>query len=222
MNLSVAGNAQPNEGLYISRAPDGSSMTFRWAGEYTPFAQAPVPVNYAATLFGDGRIVFNYGSGNQIQAASGSVCGPQASGSSNGHDTYSGVFTFTNYENAANIILSPPFGATSTPTSTVTSPQPGQHVQDLLTVSGTASDSGGALRSVDIFIDGVQRARWRSGGSRVNWTAAGMLNLPSLGLQPGDHTLYLRVANAGGATADVPDPVVTFTLIDRAAPLRPW
>ena len=39
-----------------------------------------------------------------------------------------------------------------------------------------------------------------------------MLNLPSLGLQPGDHTLYLRVANAGGATADVPDPVVTFTM----------
>jgi hypothetical protein len=210
MSLSTTGTAQPNEGIYVSRATDGSSITFRWAAEYTPFAQQPVPVNYAVTLHSDGRIGYNYGSGNHIQPATGSTCGPQAAGLSNGHDTYVATLVFTNWENAANVTYNPPFHPTSTPDGTITAPQPGAHVQDLLTISGTATDST-ILRSVDIFIDGVQRTRIGLSGTRASWNA-GTFNLPSLGLKPGDHTVQVRVTNAAGATSDVPSPAVAFTM----------
>jgi hypothetical protein len=60
---SLSGSAQSGEGLYVSTGPD--SITFRWAGQFTGIDQTANPTNYAATLFSDGRIQFNYGTGNQ-------------------------------------------------------------------------------------------------------------------------------------------------------------
>ena len=206
--LSVTGSAQPNEGMYVSTSSDGTAMTIRWAAEYAAIGQNAVPVNFAVTIFDDGAFTYSYGTGNQIQAATGSVCGVPATGFSNGHDTYSSTFLFTNYQNAGNATFFPPFGAILAPTATVTSPQPGQHVQDLLTVAGTASDPATFIRSIDVFIDGVQRSRVLPAGG--GWSVA--LNLASLGIQPGDHTLQVRVTNANAATIDYPNPALTFTM----------
>src|SRR5262249_45883381 len=65
MDLATDGGAQPGEDVYVSQGPD--SVTFRWAAETAPdfTGSRPEPVNFAATLFRDGRIQYNYGTGNR-------------------------------------------------------------------------------------------------------------------------------------------------------------
>src|SRR6185369_11249420 len=89
------GNAQPNEGIFISSSP--TMVTIRWAAETFPAfpilpPAVPEPINIAVSITADGVITFYYGSGNQnLHTAfqSASTCGTQPTvGISNGHDVY--------------------------------------------------------------------------------------------------------------------------------------
>ena len=207
---TLAGTAQPNEGLYISNGPD--SITFRFAGEFTGLGQAASPTNYAATLYSDGRIQFNYGSGNQTvdTSANFNECGPAVYGLGNGHDVYSAAVASGNFENHAVVRLDPPFQNSSVPAATITDPKDGDHVQDILMVSGTASDSSAFVVALDVMVDGVNRAHLVPTGSPLTWSTA--LSLPALGIQPGSHTLAVRATNSRGAFANLPATPISFTM----------
>ena len=213
--LSLTGSAQSPEGLFIS-VNGTDSVTFRWAAEHTAVGGTPSPVNFAATLYADGRIEMSYGSGNTnvLTPSSFSECAPPSYGIANGHGTYSQTFSTGNYTNHAVARFDPPFNNSSLPAATIASPKAGDHVQDILAVSGTASDSAGFVVSVDIFIDGAQRARAVPSGA--NWSST--LNLASLGVAPGDHNLSLRATNSRGGFSDLPP--VAFT-VDSGQALQP-
>jgi hypothetical protein len=208
---TLAGNAQPNEGMYISTAP--GSVTFRWAGEYTAFGQPPSPTAFAVTLFDDGRIQMNYGNNaNQtVLLPSGfSECAPPSAGLANGHDTYSATFALTTYNNQLTLHFDPPYHNGSLPTATVTRPQAGDHVQDILTVSGTAADSASFVTMVDVLIDGINRAHLVPAGATGAWSTT--LDIGGLGLTPGNHTVAIRATNARGGFANLPASPIPFTV----------
>jgi len=209
--FNMSGTAQPNEAYYVSNTSD--SMTFRWAGEYTPLGQTPVPVNIAATLFSDGRIQFFYGPGNTVFQGPYSTtteCAPSFPGLSNGHYTYTQSTFLPTYQNGSTLLFEPPFNKSSLPTATIQLPAAGGHVQDVLTVSGTAGDSQTSIRSVDLFVDGVQRSRAVPSGAQLAWSVT--LDTGALGLAPGNHTLWVRVTNARGGFTDVPSTPMPFVV----------
>jgi hypothetical protein len=233
LDLSTLGSAQKNENVYTSSTAD--SVTFRWAAEtVNTFFNVPGdPVNFAATLFSDGRIEFHYGDGNTNLAAAvpfGCGAGPTV-GISNGHDIYSQSYVFQSLTNASTLNLDPPFNALSTPAGRLESPQPDQHFADILQVTGSAYDPTAAISRLDIFIDGVQRARISAALPRPDLCAieqvngcpnigfSSPLNLGSMGLALGPHTLSIRATNSRGAYTDFPDSPVTFVMDSGSARL---
>jgi hypothetical protein len=207
---SITGTAQPGEGLYISTKPD--SVTFRWAGQYTALDDTAAPINMAATLFRDGRIQFQYGSGNPTvdMPGTGSACGPTPIGISNGHDTYAAYFVSNTFTNLETLRFDPPFNDSSLPSAAITAPLSGDHVQDILKVAGTASDSAAAVSFVDVYIDGVLRSHVAPSGTPLAWTST--LNIGALGIAAGDHTLKIRATNSRGGFTDAPANPVKFTV----------
>jgi hypothetical protein len=207
---SLSGSAQSGEGLYVSTGPD--SITFRWAGQFTGIDQTANPTNYAATLFSDGRIQFNYGTGNQTvdNSASFNECGPAVLGLGNGHDVYSTAYASGTFENLVTVHFDPPFHNSSLPSATIATPKPGDHVQDILLVSGTASDSAASVSALDVFVDGVNRAHLVPSGQPLTWSTT--LNIAGLGIAQGDHTLAIRVTNARGGFVNLPATPLTFTV----------
>src|SRR5207253_1412980 len=103
-----------------------------------------------------------------------------------------------------------PFNFSSLPNATITTPRSGDHVQDILRINGTASDSATSVRSVDIFVDGVQRVRVVPTGFPLTWSTA--LNLTGTSIGPGDHSLSIRVTNGRGGFSDLPASPLTFTV----------
>jgi hypothetical protein len=182
---SLTGSSQANEGLYISTGPD--SITFRFAGEFLALGQTPSPTNYAATLYSDGRIQFNYGPGNTTvdNSANFNECGPAIYGLGNGHGVYSLSATSGNFNNHAVVHFDPPFNNSSVPSAAIAAPRNGDHVQDVVIVSGTASDSAAIVVAVDLLVDGVNMAHVIP--TSTAWSMP--INLPGLGLKPGVHTL---------------------------------
>lgn len=209
-NTSITGTAQNNEGLYISTTAD--SVTFRWAGEFRALGDTLKPLNYAATLYQDGRILFNYGSGNTSVDMPGtfSTCGPTPIGISNGHDTYSVYYASGNFQNQGSFHFDPPYHDSSLPTAAISAPLDGDHVQDILKVSGTAADTAAAVSYVDVYIDGVARAHVVPSGNPLTWSA--VLNIGGLGIGVGNHKLFIRVTNSRGGFTDVPVSPLTFTV----------
>ncbi len=207
---SVSGTAQSNEGLYISTGPN--SITFRWAGQFAGLDQAASPTNYAATLFSDGSIQFNYGSGNQTVDNSGtfSECGPAVIGLGNGHDVYSTAYASGTFNGLSTVHFDPPFNNISIPSAAIVTPKNGDHVQDILTVSGTAADSASAVVALDVLLDGVNRAHLVPSGTPLTWSTT--LNIGGLGIGPGDHTIAVRVTNARGGFTNLPASPITFTV----------
>jgi hypothetical protein len=225
LNLSTTGTAQPMENVYMSSTDD--SVTFRWAAETVSpfFGVAGSPVNFAATLFNDGRIEFHYGAGNSNLASSltASGCSPGPTmGISNGHGVYNQTVLLLSLNNAATLHVDPPFNYSSVPVGNLESPAPDQRFQDILQVSGVAYDSVAFVSRVDVFIDGVQRTRLTANLARPDFCSgqtvrgcpnvgfSAPLNLASMGLAQGAHTLFARVTNSRGATFDFPDSPVNF------------
>lgn len=233
-NLTTLGAAQPREDVYMSQAgPD--QVTFHWLAETrTPFPPPGQPVDFAATLYKDGRIEFTY---NQKSNANTSFdatyygCGlGPILGISNGHDTFTQAFVTDNTAGGGSTVhFDPPFGGSTLPVGILESPKAGDQAQDILTVSGIAYDRQSLITRIDIYIDGVVRSRTTPTVSRpdfcsgANATINGCprvgfqanLNLGALNIAAGNHTLSLRVTNSRGGFTDVA-PVSFSTIAGQA------
>ena len=225
VNMTVDGFGQDNEGIFLSSNAD-QSMTIRWAGEtFSSFAGAPgSPVNFAATLYYDGRILFQYGDGNTelASAYTSPGCSPgPAVGISPGRDVYWFDTSLPDYGSFFTAVkLDPPFGTNSIPVAVIDSPKAGDTVKDVLTVSGVAYDSRSPVAEVEIFADNVKLAVTAPSSPRPDFCSeqevsgcpyigfSSTVNLA--GLTPGDHTLRVRVVNSRAGLADFPQQPLTF------------
>ena len=231
-NLITTGTAQKAEDVYLSQ-PSADSVTFHWVAETrTPTAGPGQPVNFAATLYRSGLIEFSYDQkSNSLLNFDASYYGCGIGpifGISNGHNSYTQAFVFDTNQGlgGANYRFEPPWGASSLPVITLESPTPDQQAQGILTVAGIAYDTNGAVTRIDEYIDGRLRFRTTPTISRPDFCAgpnasvngcprvgfSNQLDLSSLSILPGSHTLTLRVTNSRGGFTDV-DPV-SFTVID--------
>ena len=234
--MRTNGLAQPNEDIYVSR-PSPDAITFRWVAETSPlfvgsFGFVPEPVNFAATLFADGRIRYQYGpTGNtnvvNSQAFSGCEPGLPLVGIARGNG--SGVISNT-HAGRSNFATSPPldflpgFGNSSLPRVVLETPTAGASTAGLVEVRGIATDSDTFISGVHVMIDGVFRARAATSVQRADYCAtnplpgcpfvglSATLDAAALGLAPGNHTLQLRVANARGGFIDFPEQPRTFAV----------
>jgi len=140
--LTVDGSAQANEGVYITENTD--NLGIRWVAE-TPYEE--VPVNVELVLYRDGRIQFNYGSGNTFTGYS--YYGPPRIGISKGDGVnyylslYDGQ---TNLENVDSVLFSPIIE----PAITVTAPTAGTFFtgQSLTAAWTTTGIDSGTVRIV--------------------------------------------------------------------------
>lgn len=91
-DIVTNGAAQPGEDIYIYQ-PDTHSVVFRWVGQtYT----GAYPVNFEIRLYDDGRIKFNYGSGNTGLTPTVGVS--SGDGTRYTMSTYDGASTLTNVQ----------------------------------------------------------------------------------------------------------------------------
>jgi hypothetical protein len=241
MDLAYGSNAQKNENVYQSTGPGW--VTFRWAAETQPYLGLYLksePVNFAATLFEDGRIRFFYGEGNKnltnsslMAPALGCSASAPTVGISNGHETYTLTSPYhdgrSDLEKALTLTFEPQVGSARNPVVKLESPAPDRHYQGLLTVSGIAYDDEWSISRLDVLIDGVARARTSVNTVRSDFCAAQRvrgcptvgfstpLNLARLGIAPGPHTIRIRATNARGSFQDYPEEPVTF-FVDASEP----
>jgi hypothetical protein len=221
-NIRTNGTIQPNENVYVSR-PAEDAITFRWAGETNVqpgFGVVPEPVNFAVTLYRDGRIEFNYGSGNRnltFPSPLSSVCAASPSiGISNGNGSTTSIVTEyigrTSLENAPSVLFEPPSGASSAPQIRITTPNSDEDYEGILTGQIVVWDDNHFVPDVYVLVDGILRGRAFIGGPPPATCQAERLNncigysfnynFADLQLQPGRHTLKIRAMNARGAVSE--------------------
>lgn len=233
MNLATDGYAQSGEDVYVSRNSD-ESITFRWAAETAPDypGSSPEPVNFAATLYQDGRIEYRYGKGNRNLVTGSNVnsygcsAGSPTVGLSNGHETFAQV-AFTHdgkgtLENASTVVFEPGFSYRGGPVGTLDSPEPDAHVPGVVTGSGIVYDVEKIIRRVDVLVDGIAVTRATLNVARPDFCSGQQVNgcpnvgftfdvNPSLlGFAPGEHRLQLRATNTRGAIATFPETPMRF------------
>ncbi len=226
MELRTSGTAQRNEDVYTSR-PGDNAITFRWAAETSPptaTGVAPVPVNFAATLFDDGRIRFNYGSGNVNIAApsSNASCGDSAPvvGVASGSGYFlsiGGYSRVSDLSSARTLLLSPPYGFSSIPAGQLESPKEGDSVQGVLSGTGVVYDSDTTVSAVYVLVDGVNAGLANLRVPRADFCATNPVNgcpnvgftfnfdIAALKLAAGNHKLKLRAVNTRYAFFDFPE-----------------
>ncbi len=235
----TGGTAQPNEGVYQSQStPD--SITFRWAAETVPLVAGapPEPVNFAATLYSDGRIQLDYGGGNRNLASSpfGLAGCPNtpAIGLANGHEVFAQTVPShhnrAGLENADTVLVEPPYNFSSLPVGRLETPEAGQIFRGVLAGRGVAFDRTTSISRVDVLVDGVARARATTGVARPDFCGSEQvpgcpnvgftfsLNFATLGLDPGRHTVRLRATNARGAFVDFPEEAAAFEVLPAREP----
>jgi hypothetical protein len=218
------GNAQPNEGIFVS-VPGPDAITIRWAAETLTAFPVGEPVNFAVTLTSDGVAQFQYGSGNAsfTTTQNASSCGQSpVIGISNGHDVYSQTIVLPSLTNATTLRFEPPFNASSAPVVTLERPAAGERVRGVMTVSGIVYDTNTFISRVDVYIDDVERSVITQNVQRPDFCAKQNvrgcplvgyqvnLDLAALGLAPGSHTLRVRATNTRGIFIDAPEEPVTF------------
>jgi hypothetical protein len=232
MELRTNGVAQPNEDVYVSRTPD--SITFRWAGETDAFLPGvmPEPINFATTLWRDGRIQFHYGPGNKNLTNGFPLTGCGVStptvGISPGTETFSQTSIFHlgrgSLENAPSVMFVPPFNHSSIPVGILETPSGGQVVKGILSGRGVSYDTQTFVTRIDVMIDGKLRSRTTPSFPRPDFCQqqnvpgcpfVGFnfnLDVEALALAPGEHTIQLRATNANGAFQTFPETPVAFTI----------
>jgi hypothetical protein len=232
MALRTNGIAQPNEDIYVSH-PNADAITFRWVAETEPFniAVPPEPVNFAVTLFRDGRFQFHYGSGNKNLTNSQPILGCGISsptvGIGNGNETFvQTVFTHNGrgtLENAPTIVFDPPFNHSSIPVG-VLEMENGAVFQDIVTIRGIAHDAQSPVTRVDVLIDGKRVLVTAANMPRPDFCASNpVVGCPFVGFQarihtalaglaPGNHNLWLRATNSRGAIFNFPDQPIAFRI----------
>ncbi|MEO8289285.1 MAG: N,N-dimethylformamidase beta subunit family domain-containing protein, partial [Chloroflexota bacterium] len=104
---------------------------------------------------------------------------------------------------------------TSAPTSTITSPTAGAHLQSgvTVTVSGTALDTGGVVGDVEVSVDGGDT--WHPANGRANWTYSWVPGAA------GSATIKSRAVDDSG-NIETPSAGVTVSIDTRACPCSIW
>ena len=219
--IRTDGNAQPNENVYVGR-PSEDAISFRWAGETAvqPGLTTPEPVNFAVTLYRNGRIEFNYGSGNRtitFPSPTSSVCAASPSiGISNGTGSASSLVNEyigrANLENASSIAFDPPYGASSLPRLRIQVPNATEIYSGILTGQFLIWDEGTFVPDVYILIDDILRGRANPSLSGQQTCLAERLpncsgyafnyNMASLNLPPGRHKLRVIAMNSRGGISE--------------------
>lgn len=226
--MGTSGFVQQGEGVYVSETAD--SITFRWAGE-TPALLLPAqPVNFAATLYTDGRIQFRYGSGNKsLTTGVNFLCGNPAptvglsAGSENFTQTIGGHHGVTDLENARTVTFYAPTGSAAPPRVDIERPSAGASTGDVLQIRGVAWDTEETMTRADLLIDGRYRGRANfvftprprrcEEQSIANCASLEFdADVAALGLTPGSHTLQVRAVNRRGSFAAYPDTPIGFTV----------
>ena len=205
-----------------------TSVTFRWAAETISTGE---PVNFSLVLHNDGRIVFQYGAGNNNLVNSplfGCTTQTPFVGISNGRGTFTQTFNeYTgapNLENAPPVLIEPPFGWSSFPEVRFEAPEAGGTYSGVLTVKGVAWDPDSAISSMYLIVDGVSRRRITATRNRADFCAnqnvAGCpfigfevpLDVAALRLAPGKHNVQIRVTNSRGAIRTFPEQPLEFNV----------
>jgi hypothetical protein len=226
MELIYGGQGQRDENVYYSTGPD--SATFRWTAETVGTGQ---PVNMSLVLSADGRMMFQYGDGNNNLVSSAFFgCRPQTPfiGLTNGRGTL--IQEFQDYAGAPNlnraptVIVDPPFNYSSLPVVRLDSPEPGGAYSGVLTISGVAYDEHDRIARMDVLIDGVPRRvvlptiarpdfcneQRVPGCPMVGFRT--VVDLASVGLNPGEHTVQIRATNSRGASVTYPEAPIRVTV----------
>ena len=232
LNLRIG--SDPTQDVFISTGID--FVTFHWVGTTQPYQYLfeSFPVDFNATLFNDGRILFQFGAGNQqmiadhlLSSAYGCDGGGPVSGISPGHAAYplTSFYAdgFTNLQNATTTGWFAPYNNSSVPVAVLESPAAGSSIKDVLTVSGVAGDTVGVI-GIDILIDGMMRGTTNINGQRPDFCASQRipncpfvgfttdLNLSANPLSPGTHSIQLHARNYQGGITIFPDQPVTFNV----------
>ena len=226
MEMAFGGGAQRSENVYYSS--NETSVTFRWAAETIGTGE---PINVSLVLYNDGRILFQYGEGNNNLVNSplfGCTTQTPFVGISNGRGTFTQTYdAYTgapSLDGAPPVLIEPPFGWSSFPEVRIESPEAGASYSGVLTLRGVAWDPDSSIASMYLIVDGIPRrtitpARNRTDfctNERVNGCPTigfeASLDLAALRLAPGTHTLQLRVANSRGAIRTFPEQPLSFTV----------
>ena len=201
-------------------------MTVRWAAETTYTSE---PVNFSAVLYDDGRILYQYGAGNNNVANStlfGCATNTPVVGISAGRDSYQ--LRYENYdglpslERANSVLIDPPFNNPSDPVVRIETPEVNGSYSGVLTVRGIAYDPAVRVVRMDLLIDGIARGMLQFNEARPDICNAERLpgcpgigfvqnvDLTALGLRPGTHTLQVRATNSRGSFMAYPAPPISF------------
>ncbi len=224
MDLVYGGQAQSGENVYFSTGPD--SVSVRWAAE-TVFTGEPV--NFSVVLYRDGRILYQYGAGNNNLVNTdqfGCATNSPVVGLSAGRDSYQ--LRYFNYdglpylERAPSVLIDPPFDNPSDPVVRIESPEVNGSYGGVLAVRGIAYDPEIRITRLDLLIDGVARGMIQINQSRPDICGAERLpgcpnigflrnvDLTAFGLKPGVHRLQIRATNSRGSTMAYPEQPISF------------
>jgi hypothetical protein len=222
--LVYGGQSQTNQNVYFSTGPD--SVTVRWAAET---AYTGEPVNFSAVLYDDGRILYQYGAGNDNLVNTtqfGCMTNTPVVGISAGRDSYQ--LRYDNYdglpylEKAPSVLIDPPFNNPSDPVVRIETPEVGGSYSDVLTVKGIAYDPAVRVTRLDLIIDGVARGMIGINQARTDICNSERLpgcpaigfsrsvDLTAFGLKPGTHTLQVRATNSRGSFMAYPEQPISF------------
>jgi hypothetical protein len=223
--LVYGGQSQPNQNVYFSTGPD--SVTVRWAAET---AYTGEPVNFSAILYDDGRILYQYGVGNDNLVNTtqfGCMTNTPVVGISAGRDSYQ--LRYDNYdglpylEKAPSVLIDPPFNNPSDPVVRIETPEVGGSYSGVLTVKGIAYDPAVRITRLDLIIDGVARGMIQINQARTDVCNSERLpgcpgigfsrsvDLTAFGLKAGTHMLQVRATNSRGSFMAYPEQPVSFT-----------
>ena len=220
--LAYGGSASEN--VYYSTGPD--SVTVRWAAET---AYTGEPVNFSAVLYDDGRILYQYGSGNNNLVGT-TILGCNSTtpvvGISAGRDSYQ--LRYFDYdglpylERAPSILIDPPFNTPSEPVVRIETPESNGSYSGVLTVRGIAYDPDVRITRLDLLIDGTARGMIQINQLRTDICSAEQLrgcpgigfirqiDLTAFDLKPGSHSLQIRATNSRGAFMTYPPEPIRF------------
>jgi len=129
-----------------------------------------------------------------------------------------------NLEQAPSIVFDAPFNYSSFPVVQLESPQPDATYAGILTVQGIAYDPNDRISRLDILVDGVPRRLILPTVSRQDFCSSQpvrncpsvgfstVMDLNTLGIAAGSHTIQIRAANSRGAWKNFPDQPVALTV----------
>ncbi|MDY6853474.1 MAG: S8 family serine peptidase [Thermodesulfobacteriota bacterium] len=198
-DLVTNGTSQTGEDIYIY-SPTSDSLSIRWAGELYETSE---PVNVEAILYEDGRIKFNYGTGNTNLT-------PTIGISGGGNDTYH--FSTYNNQRGLNQVQTVLFTPNQPP---VADGGPDQIVEEGVIVTLDASNSDDPDGSITSYL-------WeQTGGTIVTLSDSGavMPTFTALDIGPaGDSLIFRLTVTDNGGLQDDDTCIVDVTWVDIGPP----